>query len=138
MRIERAKSNRKLGMEFEQLVQETLEGQGWQVCTPRGTAILIRRTAGVILAHKDFFGLFDGIAIRPGSGLLFYQCKRDWLKWGHTKKGAALTRDLRMFPLPKPVKVAIAYRMDDGSVQVTELKRGGRLTKEAMEDGEKV
>ena len=65
MKVKLPKSNRRIGLDFEKRVEQLLLTAGCEVCTPRSTSCILGRHNGVFVLHRDFFGLFDGIARVP-------------------------------------------------------------------------
>jgi hypothetical protein len=102
------KSNRKIGMEFEEEVDNLLNEQGYDTCTPRKTALIVFKSnvarSLAFLMHKDFFGIFDGCARVPRvewdfktPKIIWWQCKRNWLKLKNTPEGRDILAGILAF-----------------------------------------
>lgn len=116
-------------MEFEARCERFWTELGYRVCTAKDTACMAVIGPGRpnrTVLHRDFFGLFDGMATHFLDGLVFYQCKKDFRKWHLQNKGRVLKRDIRMFPLPKNVRKYVMFENPDGSLGRLLLQGGGR------------
>ena len=89
----------------------------------------------MFVLHRDFFGLFDGIARVPAGAsvcgmrfaevsLVFYQCKRNWVSLSRCKEGSRLTALMAAFALPDRCYKFVFFERD-GEVVLEALKEKG-------------
>ena len=94
-------SNRRASLDFEAKCKKWFESQGCRVCTPREIAWGSWR-------HKDFFGLFDGFAVKETSCAL-YRCKTNWVSLRKQAAGKRLVNAIRKFDVPCNFSKGICY-----------------------------
>lgn len=120
MKVNSRPASRSIGMEFERRAEDFVKYFGYETCTPRGTAKLARIGPGrpnMTPVHSDFFGLFDGIGHSQSndtgfSNFVFWQTKKDWLKWRYQNAGRELLNRLKAFRVPENCSKWLLYEKD--------------------------